>query len=181
MPAAGDGYLRRPAPAWARNGGPGVIVVLVERGGAMIATRPDTGIFASHGRIQTQSVPLAFQENFHDQRQRRASRGGSSSAVERAGTVHQGPVVRKSERAGLAGAATAATRDQYPDQRHRQQSLRKRIRSDAVGRRQGGKRRQGDVQLRSGLCRGVPHCERSEGKPASAGDYRISAVVVPFL
>src|SRR5207302_2769632 len=34
----------------------------------------------------------------HDQRQRRASRGGPSSPVERAGAVHQGPVVRESER-----------------------------------------------------------------------------------
>ena len=107
--------------------------------------------------------------DFHDQRQRHASRGGPSSPVERAGAVHQGPFIRKSERPGLAGAAAAATLDQYPDQCQCEQCCRKRVRSDAFGRRQGGKRRQGDVQLRSRLCRRVPHPERTEGKPSSAG------------
>src|SRR3981081_3178652 len=51
-----------PADPWgrARPGGlplakPRAIVVLVDRGGAMIATRPDRGIFAPRERIQTQS------------------------------------------------------------------------------------------------------------------------------
>ena len=74
---------------------------------------------------------------------------------------------------------TAAAGDQYPDQRHRQQRLRKRIRGDAVGRGQGGKRRQGDVQLRPRLCRRVPDRERAEGKPASAGHDRMPAAAVP--
>src|SRR5712664_2112565 len=102
------------------HGEPGVIVVLVERGGAMIATRPDKGIFAPHGRIQTQTGPALSRRDSHDQRQRGASRGGPSSPVERAGAVYQGPVVRKSERPSLAGAATTATGDQYPDQCQRQ-------------------------------------------------------------
>ena len=101
------------------------------------------------------------------------------SPAERAGAVHQGPVVRESERAGLAGAAAAAAGDQHPDQRQRQQSRRKRVRSDAFGRGQGRKRRQGDVQLRSRLCRRVPDRQRAAGKPASAGHDRMPAAVVP--
>ena len=67
----------------------------------MIATRPDKGIFAPHERIQAQNrSPLGSRRDFHDQRQRRASRGGPSSPVERAGAIYQGPVVRKSERPG---------------------------------------------------------------------------------
>src|SRR5947208_11493759 len=56
---------------------------------------------------------------------------------------------------------------------------RKRVRSDAFGRGQGGKRRQGHVLLRPRLCRRVPHRQRAEGKPASAGHDRVPAVVVP--
>ncbi len=41
---------------------PRAIVVLVERGGAMIATRPDKGIFAPHERFQTQVRPRTLQE-----------------------------------------------------------------------------------------------------------------------
>src|SRR6185437_8809645 len=111
----------------------------------------------------------AFQERLDDQWQRRASRGSPSSTVERAGAVYQGPFVRKSERAVFAGTAAAATLDQYPDQRQCEQYRRKRIRGDAFGRRQGGKRWQGDVQLRSRLRRRVPDPERTEGKPSSAG------------
>src|SRR3984893_17397825 len=46
IPRAGRSLARR-------FGGPRAIVVLVERGGAMIATRPDDGIFAPHERIRT--------------------------------------------------------------------------------------------------------------------------------
>src|ERR1043165_7649771 len=72
---------------------------LVERGGAMLATRPDTGLFG--------------EETFHDQWQRHPARG-RASAAQRAGAIYQGPVVRESERAGLAGAADPAAADQQP-------------------------------------------------------------------
>ena len=49
----------------------------------------------------------------------------------------------------------------------------------AVGRRQGGDRRQGIVQLRPRLCRRVPHPQCAEGKPASADHDRMSAAAVP--
>src|ERR1700681_4447491 len=48
--------FRIPAPAGLlarRFRGPRAIVVLVDRGGAMIATRPDNGISTPHERIQT--------------------------------------------------------------------------------------------------------------------------------
>ena len=48
-----------------------------------------------------------------------------------------------------------------------------------VGRGQGRKRRKADVQLRPAICRRVPHCERAQGEPASAGDDRVPAAVVP--
>src|ERR1700736_1255916 len=100
----------------------------------MIATRPDDAIFAFDANLDTKPGLRSLQEIFHDQRQRRSSRSSPSSPVERAGAVHQGSVVRKSECALFAGAATAAAPDQYPDQCRRQQYLRERIRSDAFGR-----------------------------------------------
>src|ERR1035441_4940744 len=101
----------------------------------MIANRPTQAFSHLTSEFGRKAGPRsAFQERFHDQRQRRASRGGPSSPVERSGAVYQGPVVRKSERTLLAGAASAAAGDQHPDQRQRQQYRRKRIRSDAFGR-----------------------------------------------
>ena len=64
----------------------------------MIATRPEQA-FPPTERIQTKTGSARrFRRDFHDQRQRHPSRGGPSPA-QRAGAVHQGSVVRESERA----------------------------------------------------------------------------------
>src|SRR5690349_16970550 len=102
------------------------IVVLVERGEAMIATRLNHAFFylkGAAGRKPGRSLKI-LQESSDDQRQWLAPGGGPSSTVERIGAIHEGLVIRKSQRAGLAGTATAAPGDQYPDQRQRQQHCR---------------------------------------------------------
>src|SRR5271168_3895920 len=97
------------------------MVILVERGRAMIATRPDKAFIASllgeFGCAKWLRSPNRSRRNSYDQRQWYASRGGPSAPAERVGAIYQGPVVRKPERAGLVGPATAAAGNQYPDQR----------------------------------------------------------------
>src|SRR5262249_34329663 len=99
--------------------------------------------------------------------------------AQRLDPVHQGFLVRESERAALAHAAPAAAGDQYSDQRQRQRSRRHRLRGRAEDRRQGRFRRQRAVRLRSQLRRRVPHPERGAGKHPPAGDDRMPAAVVP--
>ena len=89
-----------------------------------------------------------------------------SAAAQRAGAIHQGFLVRESECAALAGHRPEAAADQHPDQRQRQAAVGHRLRGDAQARRQGGNRRHRAVQLRSGLCRRVPHPERAAGTAA---------------
>src|ERR1700733_7176765 len=86
-------------------------VVLVEDRRAMIATRPDTAFSSLRANPAANRPHFArnrSRRDLHDQWQRRASGSCPSSPVERAGAIYQGSLVRESERAGLAGAATAA-------------------------------------------------------------------------
>src|ERR1700712_4965919 len=98
-----SGTLRDPPVRFIRPA-----VVLVEDRRAMIATRPDTAFSSLRANPAANRPPFArnrSRRDLHDQWQRRASGSCPSSPVERAGAIHQGSLVRESERADLAGAA----------------------------------------------------------------------------
>src|SRR5207249_1582837 len=76
-----------------------------------------------------------------------AATAADRAATERARPVHQGFLVRESQRPALAGAEGNAALDQHPDQCRRRPVGADRLRGFAQARRQGGTRRHGAVRL----------------------------------